>query len=456
MKRNYEEVFMKKIEEIQRQKDESFLEKLKEILPDITFEKAKEIYDISISFRQSKCSFVGKAFEETVENFLIDIGIRFEKQVSLNLSKGVISSKRQRPIVDFLIRGWDERIENSIVISCKHSCRERASQDDWSLKTKPRLYVLVYNEDPPKDFVFTASRKLVPLKKLHELKDFLFPKPRFIDLCCGIGSFHLAASELDFECVMACDILKTARQTYKANYDMKPLKDLRDIDYSKFSAEIVFSGNPCQSFSNIGKHGGLEDERGDLFNFIIENIMSLRRFPIFVFENVVGLLSHEEGRTFSFLKEKIEEKGYSVLYKVLLCSDYGIPQNRKRVFIICLLKPFRHNEAKFDEILENAKSKISLTEYLDNGHDFKRETAFTVRCGGVASPIDSKQNWDGYYLTNGETYRLTLEDMKELQGFPKEFELIGTRSEQQKMLGNTIPTNLSTLVCEYLSFVSNI
>lgn len=272
---------------------------------------------------------------------------------------------------------------------------------------------------------------------------------RFVDLCCGIGSFHLSMGDRG-QCVMACDILPSAKLTYKENYNIECLDDLTRVDYSTINADIVFSGNPCQSFSNIGKRAGLEDSRGDLFNFIIDNIVSTQKYKVIVFENVDGLTTHNNGETFKYLLSKIKALDYNVLWRVLLCSDYGIPQNRKRVFIICFRLELEHDENLFDSILEKYKSTVSLTDYMNNGKKFKKDIAYTIRCGGFHSPIDSKQNWDGYILEDGSEYRLTIDDMKHLQGFPSNFKLIGSSTEQRKLLGNTIPTNFTKIICEYI------
>ena len=283
----------------------------------------------------------------------------------------------------------------------------------------------------------------------------------FIDLCCGIGSFHYAMNiEINnSKCVLASDIHVPAKKSYKENYNLEVDDNLINIDYKNIDADILFSGNPCQSFSQIGNHKGFNDERGDLFNFILDNIVKLNKYKIIVFENVYGLATHDKGNTLKYITNKINSYNYGVFVKILLCSDYGIPQNRKRLFIICLSKnTFKENIDYyiniFDNILkENFNKNITLSEYLHK--NFIKKVAYTIRCGGSNSPIKSKQNWDGYYVKdendNLSEYRLTIEDMKILQGFPNDFTLIGTQTEQKKLLGNTIPTNLTRLICKFIS-----
>lgn len=312
----------------------------------------------------------------------------------------------------------------------------------------------------------------------------------YIDLCCGIGSFHYSMNNVipSSKCVMACDIWKPARDTYIKNYNQYEYllkEDLKDINYNKIDADILFSGNPCQAFSQIGKHKGFEDERGDLFNFILDNIVSLQKYNVIVFENVHGLYTHDKGDTFKYIINYIEKCNYYVYYRILLCSDYGIPQNRKRIFIICLNKnkftqPYEYYDNILNNILHNNINKdIDLTTYLNNGYIFERKIGYTIRCGGLNSPIDSKQNWDGYYVSkkvandevvndkegNRYEYRLSIKDMKRLQGFDNitgadnnkhKFKLIGTKIEKKKLLGNSIPTNLTKLIAMFIKEIYNI
>lgn len=453
---------------------------LKQNLP---LEICNLIYDKTISFRQSSVCKKGKMFDDVIENLLKSNDIKFYSQVFIkfNDKEAYVSEKPTNTKVDFVINLNNGDIKNKnikdlIILSCKFSCRERYKEDDWTLKFQPKKYfLLVYSKDYPKKFLNNDKRNLITLYDekynfkylIQELKQKqLKNNINFIDLCCGIGSFHysMKKSNIKSNCILACDILKSARNTYKENYNVEPLNDLQDIDYSKYEADIVFSGNPCQSFSNIGKRKGLEDSRGNLFLWIIENILGLKKYPCFVFENVYNLLKIEEGKIFELIKTKIESYNYLVWYKILLASDYGIPQNRKRIFIICVKKGYKNidNVEFVENIFQEVKNKyynknVKLNDFLKVDEEFKfiKDIAFTIRCGGRKSPINSKQNWDGYYLENKEKeikeYRLTTSDMQILQGFDKTFKLVGTETEKQKLLGNTIPTNLSLLICEVVN-----
>jgi DNA (cytosine-5)-methyltransferase 1 len=277
---------------------------------------------------------------------------------------------------------------------------------------------------------------------------------KFIDLFCGIGSFHYSFEKLGFKCVMASDICESAKNTYKQNYGMDVLDDICEIDPSKIEDyDILCAGFPCQPFSQAGHHKGFEDSRGTMFSqvmrFVKQNIPK-----VVILENVQALLNHDNGNSFATIKTELENEGYTVLHNVLKCSDYGIPQMRKRLFIIGFKNIDVHNLDKFFNLNEYKKN-TTLTEYL--GQNFKKDIAYTLRCGGKHSPIDDRHNWDGYWVDDKE-YRLTLDDGLKLQGFHN-YNLIGNNNEKWKLLGNTIPTIFTEIIGKQLikhtSFHSN-
>ena len=138
----------------------------------------------------------------------------------------------------------------------------------------------------------------------------------------------------------------------------------------------------------------------------------------------------------------MKQEGYSLVYKVLKCSDYGIPQMRKRLFIVGFKNIKVNNIDDFFNLNEYEKN-VKLSDYL--GKSFKKDIAYTIRCGGRRSPIHDRHNWDGYIINDDEEYRLTKEDALKLQGF-ENYKMTGTDSQQWKMLGNTIPTIFTTII----------
>jgi DNA (cytosine-5)-methyltransferase 1 len=241
---------------------------------------------------------------------------------------------------------------------------------------------------------------------------------------------------------MACDINESARQTYEHNYSVQPLGDIVDIDPTQIqSFDILCSGFPCQSFSRCGRQKGFDDERGTMF-FQVMKFVRFHHPPIIILENVPALLTHDNNNTFSCIKHHLENEGYNVRHKIIKCSDYGIPQMRKRLFIVAILVS---STIDIDKILECSRyeKQVSLSSFL--GKPFQREYAYTIRCGGRQSPINDRHNWDGYII-NGEEYRLTIEDALLLQGFDATFHLCGTVSAKWKQLGNTIPTIFTEMI----------
>lgn len=277
---------------------------------------------------------------------------------------------------------------------------------------------------------------------------------KFIDLFCGIGSFHYSFKPLGWECIMSCDIDNAAKETYKENYATTPLGDITQIDPKNIEAfDVLCAGFPCQPFSNCGQHKGFEDERGTMF-FHIMKFVKYHKPKVIILENVQGLLTHDNGNTFKRIKTDIEIDNYTVVHKLLKCSDYGLPQMRKRLFIVGVRNDttiINHINHLLD--LDEYKRETTLTAFL--GKKFEKNTAYTIRCGGKNSPIDDRHNWDGY-MVDGKEYRLTIQDCLKLQGFDSKFKLCGNNKDQWKQLGNTIPTIFTELIGKQIAKYYNL
>jgi DNA (cytosine-5)-methyltransferase 1 len=245
------------------------------------------------------------------------------------------------------------------------------------------------------------------------------------------------------ECVMASDIYEPAARTYKHNHGMDVMGDISTIDPTTVEPyDILCAGFPCQSFSQIGHHQGFADkERGTMFAEVMR-FVNINKPRVVILENVAALLTHDSGKSFEKIKSDLIGEGYVVAYKVLNASHYGLPQLRKRVFIVAIKGVTQETMSHFFD-LDQYKKTVSLSEFL--GKDFVRKFAYTIRCGGRLSPIDSRHVWDGYYMKDGSEYRLTIDDALKLQGFDG-YNLMGTKTEQWKLLGNTIPTNFTTII----------
>lgn len=157
---------------------------------------------------------------------------------------------------------------------------------------------------------------------------------RFIDLFAGIGGFRLALEAAGHTCVFSSEIDKHARATYQANHGDMPAGDITQIDAKDIPAhDILAAGFPCQSFSVAGLRKGFEDTRGTMF-FEIARIVDYHRPGIVFLENVKGLVNHDKGKTLDVIKQTLQDMGYVVDYRVLNAKDFGLPQNRERIFII--------------------------------------------------------------------------------------------------------------------------
>ena len=188
--------------------------------------------------------------------------------------------------------------------------------------------------------------------------DYTDPKPTIPSLrvgtaFSGIGAPEWALKQLGIEHTneFMVEIDKNARKTYLANFTPKQTyEDITKINYNTLNdIDIFFFGSPCQSFSMQGKRRGLEDTRGTLvYNGL--QIIKAKNPKYFIYENVKGMLTHDQGNTFNVIKAAFEELNYTIQYKVLNAKNYGSPQNRERLFIVgirkTLIKPLNfHNHS---------------------------------------------------------------------------------------------------------------
>lgn len=166
---------------------------------------------------------------------------------------------------------------------------------------------------------------------------------RFFDMFAGIGGFRSGLEAVGgFECVGHCEIDKYANQAYNAMYDTEGecfFEDARTIDPNALpDIDLICGGFPCQSFSIAGKRRGFADDaRGTLF-FEIARLAASKRPVFLLLENVPGLLSHDKGRTFATILSTLDELGYDVAWQMLNSKDFGVPQSRKRVYIVGYLR----------------------------------------------------------------------------------------------------------------------
>lgn len=300
-----------------------------------------------------------------------------------------------------------------------------------------------------------------------------------VSLFSGIGGMDLGFIYNGFEIVWANDMDKYAVQTYKANIDDNIIEgDLNDYLDDIPSHDVLLAGFPCQPFSMMGKQKGFDDKRGTLF-FTIEQILRKHKTKIIVLENVKNLLTHDKGRTFKKMKKILEEDlGYHIEYSILDTKDYGIPQTRRRVFVVGFLKEvfdevnFKFPKAMdlkistFDLLDENVDEKYFLSEKIlptilaDGSGGYKSKSEINL---SIARPLTAtmhkmhRANQDNYYedkksrsLFNdsdkkriSNIRRLTPNECRKLQGFPNDWKFIVSDTQSYRQFGNAVTVDVA-------------
>ena len=301
------------------------------------------------------------------------------------------------------------------------------------------------------------------IKKYNsDKKKYLLKKYKFIDLFAGIGGMRYPAEKtFHAKCVFTSEIDKFCLETYKSNFkgevhgDIKKNADL----IPKF--DILLGGFPCQPFSNAGHRKGFNDVRGTLF-FDICKIIKKHRPKVVLLENVRGYKSHDNGNTFKVTLNILEkELGYTVYHKVLNSRDFGIPQNRNRLFIVC----FKSKEKKFEwplplnrkkrvkDILEkNVNKKYTISDLLWSSHQARKIRNKKNGKGFGYNLIQPDSEYTNtmsarYYKDGAEILsakknknprKVTPREAARLQGFPDTFKIPVSDNQAYKQFGNTV------------------
>ena len=211
---------------------------------------------------------------------------------------------------------------------------------------------------------------------------------KFLDLFAGIGGFRLGMESAGHECIGFCEIDKYARASYKAIHNTEGEIELHDITTvtDEFirgigSVDVICGGFPCQAFSIAGNRRGFEDTRGTLFFEICRFAFILRPKYLFL-ENVRGLLNHDGGATFETIIRTLDGLGYDVEWQVLNSKNFGVPQNRERVFIIGHLRGERTRNVfpigRESEQSDRQQSKIEIVGNTKNPNGTGQGTGSVV------------------------------------------------------------------------------
>lgn len=233
---------------------------------------------------------------------------------------------------------------------------------------------------------------------------------KFLDLFAGIGGFRLGLEQAGHECVGFCEIDKFARQSYKAIYNTEGEREYHDITTVsneewrtlRGTVELICGGFPCQAFSITGKRKGFLDEtRGTLFFEIARAAEQIKPRTLFL-ENVRGLLSHDKGRTFRTIISTLNELGYDAEWQILNSKNFGVPQNRERVFIIGHLRGERGREV-FPITRENS----GAIKRIVNGRETHGHSTYDVfGTDGISPTLKTMQggNLQPKILVEGNIY----------------------------------------------------
>jgi len=308
------------------------------------------------------------------------------------------------------------------------------------------------------------------------------PKFKFIDLFAGIGGFRLAFQNLGGKCVFTSEWDKYSQKTYKANYGEHPFGDITKESTKSFipdNFDILCAGFPCQAFSIAGKKGGFEDTRGTLF-FDVAEIIKRKKPKAFFLENVKGLFNHKGGKTLNTIINVLRNdlNYYVPDPEILNAKDFGVPQNRERIFIVGFRKDLEIENFKYPkptndntsltEILEEEEVSVKYylsTVYLETlrkhkarheskgngfGYDIKPDDgiASAIVCGGMGRErnlVKDNRLTNFKPITNikGKVNRegvrkMTPREWARLQGYPDNFKIVVSDAQAYKQFGNSV------------------
>lgn len=301
---------------------------------------------------------------------------------------------------------------------------------------------------------------------------------RMIDLFAGIGGTRLGFYQTGaVNVVFSSEINKFSTKTYRANYGDIPAGDITAIkEWDIPDHDILVGGFPCQAFSQAGLKRGFEDTRGTLF-FDIARIIREKRPRACLMENVKNLVGHDHGNTFKVLKQVLASMNYAVYTKVLASKDFGVPQRRERIYIVCFdmeqvphhadfqfpepaNAPTRLGDILFDN--DDVDEKYTISDNLWQGHQRrKRENKAAGKGFGYslfntespyANTISARYYKDGSEILieqDGKNPRkLTPREAARLQGFPDEFIIPVSDTQAYKQFGNSVTVPVIHAIAE--------
>lgn len=302
----------------------------------------------------------------------------------------------------------------------------------------------------------------------------------FIDLFAGIGGTRLAFENAGGKCVFSSEWDKYSQRTYEANFGEKPHGDITEVSIDEIpNFDFLVAGFPCQPFSSIGKRQGfLHATQGTLFYEILRILKgkSGDNYPKgFLLENVPGIINHDSGNTFKIIISSLEELGYKLFYKVIDGANFGVPQHRKRIYIVGFRKDlfpdvkflFPEGTTNFkyiSEFLEENVSGHSISKNLQERYLFKLndgrpavvDRTSKVLIKTLVSTYHKIQRLTGTFIKDGETgLRLfTVNECKAIMGFPSSFIVPVSRTQMYRQFGNSVVVPAVSAIAKEISNVN--
>jgi DNA (cytosine-5)-methyltransferase 1 len=311
----------------------------------------------------------------------------------------------------------------------------------------------------------------------------------FIDLFAGLGGFRLALESLGAKSVYSSEINPEVRAVYADNFGEMPDGDITKVDAASIpDHDILCAGFPCQPFSITGRKRGFQDSRGTLF-FDIARIIEAKLPSVVFLENVSNFAVHDRGKTLRVVQDTIQRLGYSFSYQVINAAKHGVPQQRKRVYMVCFREDAHYISFQFPQPVPLTKhvqdvllDDESLVEHLYRDRELilpskpindvpsdKPIRCCSVNLGRQGERIYSIKGTaitlcatggglfgkTGGYLINGRPRGLHPRECARLMGFPDCYRLDSNSRQAYRQLGNSVAVPVIRAIGEQIGLALN-
>lgn len=427
------------------------------------------IYNISQSITQSLRNYAGKELENIIKCIFDTLDIPYSYQVKINNHR-----------VDFTIPKYIKNF-NGYILSIKTSLRERFHQDNKYMNIR----YITFDKKEGDEFITIDKDEMNLTKFLCHIQD-LYCKTslRVLDLFCGAGGFSKGFDLAKFNIVAAIDIWDKAIESYKLNHPntIALCKDLTlyspedfEKEYQLNHFDIIIGGPPCQGYSNAGRRD-CNDPRNSLF-MEYKKYVDFYKPKMFIIENVIGILSmkYKDKKVIDIIISEFSD--YKLTITKLMASDFGVPQNRKRVLIFGIrdsTKTFSPPVSCTDRIPVKTviEEKVDDKYYLSNkaleGIKRRKEKMKKEKKGFGAQILNPdrpsytiparywKDGYDALWDDNGRLRRLTIKELSRIQSFPDDYKFYGSRKDQIIQIGNAVACRFAYYIAIHVKkFLTN-